>query len=108
MAGRSLSLPAMVRHPAAVVVAVLALSCIGDGSGPNIGRPGHFQLAPFFQSAAAGIVPITKIRVLLFRPGSPTPALDTLVKVSPTDSIISLNLTVAVFTSADPFTATLA
>ncbi|MBI4499941.1 MAG: hypothetical protein HY700_02150, partial [Gemmatimonadetes bacterium] len=99
----------MLRHPAALVVAVFALSCLGDSSGPNVARPGVFQLVPSFESAAPpGIVPIDRIRIVLRRPGSQTPALDTIVHITPGDTLLDLNLTVAVFTSADTFSANLA
>ncbi|HXV86110.1 MAG TPA: hypothetical protein VD793_05400, partial [Gemmatimonadales bacterium] len=93
----------------APAVAVLTLSCLGDGSGPNLGVPGQMHLVPFFQSAApSGIVPIDRIRVLLFRSGVETPALDTVVQLTAGDTLADLSLNVAVFTAADSFTAMLA
>src|SRR4051812_3032185 len=97
------------RHPAALVVAVFALSCLGDSSGPNVARPGYFQLVPTFESAApTGLVPLDRVRVLLYRHGTATVALDTTARISPTDTALDLNLTVAVFTAADTFTARIA
>ncbi|MBI4421429.1 MAG: hypothetical protein HY560_11450, partial [Gemmatimonadetes bacterium] len=103
------SLPSPIRHPTALLVAAFALSCLGDTAGPGLGRPAHFQIVPSFQSSApSGIVPIDRIRIVLFRPGSTTPALDTLVQVAPGDTIVNLTLTVTVLTQADSFSANLA
>ena len=98
-----------LRHPATLVVAVFALSCVGDTAGPDASRPGYFQLVPSFSAAVPpGIVPIEKVRVRLVRLGATTVALDTIVRLAPTDTLLDLALTVPVFTSADEFSATLA
>lgn len=99
-------LPALLRQPASLVVALFALSCIGDTSGPWVSRPASFMLVPQFQSnAPSGIIPIDRIHIQLFRPGQTTPALDQTIQVQPGDTVVDLSLTVAVFTQADTFTA---
>ncbi|MSR05741.1 MAG: hypothetical protein EXR93_01525 [Gemmatimonadetes bacterium] len=107
MTRRLALLPAILRHPASLVVAAFALSCIGDTSGPGVARPGRFQLVPQFQNqSASGIVPVDRIHIVLRRPGQAAPVLDTTIAIPPGDTLVDLGLTVAVFTSSDTFSVT--
>ena len=101
--------PALLRHPATLLVAAFALSCIGDTSGPSAGSPARFQLAPYFRDdIPPGVIPVGSVRIVLTRPGPPpVVALDTTITVPSGATELDLNLTVPVFTAADTFSATI-
>ncbi len=105
------ALPAvLLRRPATLLAAFLALSYISDASGPDLVRLGSFSIAPTFDSQAAGIVPIDRIRVTGFRAGTPDPppgtatpqvivetqVLDTLVTVPAGADSVNLILSVPI------------
>lgn len=103
------STPFPPTHPATLLLAVLALSCIGDTMSPSNARRAGFQLVPQFESAApSGIVPIDRVQILLARLGELRPALDTVVRISVNDTVVDLSLTVVVFGSVDTFNTSLA
>ncbi|MGD8727213.1 MAG: hypothetical protein PVH40_06185, partial [Gemmatimonadales bacterium] len=92
--------------PAAIVGAtIVALSCLGDSSGPTA-VPAHFAVAPSFTSANAGIVPLSQAVLRLTRSDG-TVALDTTVSIAPGDSAVDLAVTVVTFGSTEVFQLTI-
>ncbi|MBI4421428.1 MAG: hypothetical protein HY560_11445 [Gemmatimonadetes bacterium] len=95
-------------HSAGLLLAALAVSCIGDIPGPNAEGAGRFQLVPSFESEApSGIVPLDRVRITLARIGEVTPARDTTIRISASDTAVALTLSVPLASSADTFTASL-
>jgi Tol biopolymer transport system component len=89
---------------AAALPLVLACSDVG----PDAPAAARFALAPGFQSPAAGIVEIVRIRVQLFRVADESLALDRVVDVAPGADSVTLDLRVTVTTPDEAFLMLLA
>ncbi|HXV86775.1 MAG TPA: hypothetical protein VD793_08760, partial [Gemmatimonadales bacterium] len=90
----------------AAATCLLVASCADPGA-PR-GMDAHFAVAPSFRSAAAGIIPIDRVRLTLTRDADGTLALDTTVSVDLNADSLDLSLKVVVFTAGETFTLRLA
>ena len=93
--------------PLAFLAALLVTSCQDDPSGPLAPIPGSFALAPAFESAIAGIVPLGSARVLVMRTSDSAIALDTVVQIAPDADSLDLALPVLMRSSDELFSITL-
>jgi hypothetical protein len=103
---RDVARGAALAVPVASLVAVLAISCLGDSSSPR-SAVANLVLAPSFESAAAAVVDIASVRVLLERTADLSVALDTTVQVQPNDSVVDLNLSVLINSDVETLWLTL-
>ena len=92
--------------PVAVVVILLAVSCLGDPSAPRFGS-GYLSILPNFVSRAASLVEVSQVRAVLTRPDDGTVALDTVVDVDTQDNTVDLTLKLAITPPEETFTLTL-
>ncbi len=92
--------------PSALLVGLLAVSCIVDMSGPRL-RPSYLLLTPEFPSATTGIVELERISIELRRIADSSVALDTIIQAQPADSVVDLTLAVTITASAEDFWLTL-
>jgi hypothetical protein len=68
---------------------------------------GYFALAPSFESSAAGIVDLDRVRVLVTRTEDSTVALDTIVQIPPEADSLDLNLPVLLNSADETFSLTM-
>ncbi|MDH3495501.1 MAG: hypothetical protein OER21_01945 [Gemmatimonadota bacterium] len=100
-------------HRLAVTLGLLALGTLAvttcsENTGPAGLRPGLVALAPRFLSSAAGIVEIARVRLTLTRNADGTLVRDTVVTLSPADSIVDLAVTVQLESLTEEFVLRLA
>jgi hypothetical protein len=98
------------RRPTAAVAllaTIFAVGCGDDAAGPSVPLTGHVAVAPVFNAAYAGIVPIAAARITLQRPGSTTFAVDTLITIAPTATSVDLTLTVTMTSASEEFLLTI-
>ncbi len=89
-------------------VAALPLALACSDAGPDAPSTARIALAPHFQSTAAGIVEIARIRVQLFRTTDESLALDEVVDVAPGADSVALDLKVLVLSPEETFLMLLA
>jgi len=94
--------------PLAVGATILVASCFNDASGPGKIFAGYFALAPSFQSDAADIVPVDRLRLTLRRVSDSSVALDTTVSIPPGADSVDLSFTVPLFAQTEQFVLRLA
>jgi adhesin/invasin len=86
---------------------LLLLSC-GDQTGPARPVPGHFSLAPRFESDVAGIVPLAQARFVLNRIPDAAVALDTVIGLATDQDTVDLTLVVPLLDPSERFTLRIA
>ena len=77
-----------------VLMALLGANCLEDAVGPPV--IGYFALTPAFESQAAGIVPVTEVRVTIAPQSDSSMGLDTVVAIAPEDTVVDLTFEVVV------------
>jgi len=88
--------------PPAVLAAVSLATC-SEHLAPDGPLAGTIAVAPRFASGTLQAPEITAVRVILTRMSDQTVALDTVVPLSPADTIVDLTVTVPVRTSGEQF-----
>ncbi|MFQ5702731.1 MAG: hypothetical protein ACE5HT_01780 [Gemmatimonadales bacterium] len=94
-----------------IVVATLflAASCRDDSTGPQSPITGYVAIVPVFQSIAASMLPVEKIRITLTREDSTaTVALDTVVALTAGQDSVDLSITVQLTDPSEVFLLRLA
>jgi Tol biopolymer transport system component len=87
---------------AAVLAAAFLPSC-SENVAPNSTSTGTIAVAPRFTADAAGAAQVSHVRVILTRMSDESVARDTVVPLSPTDTIVDLTITVSVRVPGEQF-----
>jgi hypothetical protein len=97
-----------LKRTAALAALFLLGSCFGESTGPEF-RLGRLAVAPHFRSPhSARLVEIARVRVVLLRPGSANPALDTTVVFPTGQDTLSITLDVPISGSSESFSLVMA
>lgn len=88
--------------PFAVFAAVLLLNCV-EHSAPGVTQTGVIAIAPRFAMSVLQAPEVTQVRVTLTRMSDETVARDTVVPLSPADTIVDLTITVSLRVPGEQF-----